>query len=159
MIKTKKKAPLFLVCVSEKEHSCTALKFAGARAKATGGRVGMLYVVDPLDYNTIFSVADVIREDRLAEGKKLLDGLAKFLREEDGIVPQKWVREGLIAEQVCAAIAEHDAQFLVLGVAADGSSNKGGVLTALVEAIGKDYHVPLLVVPGNMTDAEIESLS
>ena len=159
MNKQKKSTPLFLVCVNDTEHSRTALQFAAARAKATDGEVGMLSVVDPLDYNTIFSVADVIKEERFAEARKLLDDLAKVLRAEDGITPKKWVREGLIAEQVCAAIEEYNASFLVLGVAADGSSNKGGLLTALVEHIGKGYHVPLLVVPGNMTDKEIEALS
>lgn len=159
MTKKTKSHPLFLVCVNDKEHSRTALRFAAARAKATDGDVAMLSVVEPVDYNTIFSVADVIKEERLADAAKLLDELAKELRENNDIAPKKWVREGLIAEQVCLAVTEHNAGFLVLGVAADGSSNKGGLLTALVESIGKDYHVPLLIVPGNLTDREIESLS
>jgi nucleotide-binding universal stress UspA family protein len=156
----KKHRPLFLVCVNDKEHSRTALKFAIARAIATEGGVAMLSVVDRQDYHTIFSVGDVIKQERLAESRKLLEELAQEVQSETGIVPKLWVREGLIADEICATIGENPAvSFLVLGVAADGSSNKGGLLTSLTEKIGKDYHIPLLIVPGNLTDAEIGALS
>ncbi len=159
MPQKQKQKPLYLVCVNEKEHSRTALKYACAKAKARSGAVAMLYVVEPVDYNTIFSVADVIRDERRAEAQALLETFAEVAMERH-IPAQSWVRDGMIAEEICACLKEHpEITMLLLGVAADGSSNKGGVLTSLTAMLGHRYHIPLLLVPGNLTDAQIEELN
>lgn len=148
----------FLVCVNEKEHSKTALKFACTRARVTGSEVKMIYVIDPVDYNTIFSVADVIKEDRKINAEKLLNDLEKEAYDWSGIKPEHVIREGGIVEEIVSTIHEDECiGLLVLGVAADGS--KGGLLNHLTSEIGDKYHIPLVVVPGNLTNDKIKELS
>ena len=150
----------FLVCVNEKEHSSTALRFACTKAKWRKNAVDMLYVIDPIDYNTVFSVGDKIKEDRRADAEKLLTKMAGEALEWSDINPTAIIREGRIAEEIIACIeADHDINLLVVGTAADGSSGKGGLLTQLTAEIGDKYHIPLLIVPGNLTDQQIEELN
>ena len=159
-----KKAPLrqskFLVCINEKEHSDTALHFACVKAKATDSHVVMLYVIDPVDYNTLFSVADLIKEERKQDAKKLLKQKANAVHKSEGIEPIGLVREGKITDEIISVLEDDpDISLLILGVASDGSSSKGGLLQQLTSAIGDRFHIPLMLVPGNLTDQQIEALA
>ena len=150
----------YLVCVNEKEHSKIAVHFACVKAKATKSNVAMLYVIDPLDYNTLFSVADVIKEERRASASKLLDNMAKTAKKNTGIAPIGLIREGGIVDEVVASIQEDPSiKLLMLAAAEDGSSSKSGLLAQLTEDMGDRYHIPLLIVPGNLTEKEIEALN
>jgi len=150
----------FLVCVNEKDHSRTALRYACIKAKWRKCAVEMLYVVDPLDYNTIFSVGDKIKKDRKEAAEELFEKLAIEAEQWSGVKPSGIVREGKIADVIVNTIEEdEDISLLVLGVAADGSSGKGGLMPQLTNAVGDKYHVPILIVPGNLTDEEIEKLN
>lgn len=149
----------FLVCVNEKEHSKVALRFACARASVIDGEVEMLYVINPVDYNTIFSVADVIKKERRNDAEKLLKDLSEDMFSRSKIRPKGIIREGMITDIVCSCIEEDKSiSMLTLGVAPDGSSGKTGLLSNLSSEIGNRIHIPLLIVPGNLTDKEIAAL-
>ncbi len=150
----------FLVCVNEKQHSETALRFACKKALQCNADVTMLYIINPMDYNTVFSVADVIKEDRRMQAEKLLKSLSKKVTLWSGRNAKTVIREGKIADEVINEIeANERINLLVLGVAADGSSGKGKLLPQLTNEIGDSYHVPLLVIPGNLTEEEIDALN
>lgn len=152
--------PKFLVCVNDKEHSRIALKFACTKAKWGRNLVEMLYIIDPIDYNTLFSVADVIKEERRAEAKKLLAELEKQAIEWCGMKPVSIIREGRIADEIFATIDEDPyISLLLVGASADGSTGKKGIITQLTSEIGSKYHIPLVIVPGNLTDQQIEELN
>jgi len=156
-----KAKPKLLICVSSKDHSITALKFAVTKAEATDSLVEMMCVIDPVDYNTIFSVADVIKEERRLEAEDLLKNLSTEVKSwTTNVKPSKKIREGRIIDEIINHIEENPSiNMLVLGVASDGSSNKGGLLPQLTSAIGDKFHIPLLLVPGNLSDKDIGNLT
>lgn len=150
----------YLVCVNDKPHSQTALRYACAKAKLTGSGIVMLYVLNPVEHNTLFSVADVMKEEEKQEARRLLDKMSSEAFAISDIRPEGKVVEGTTSEVIINEIAGNkEISMLILGAASDGSSNKGRLYGALSGELGKKIHVPLLIVPGNLTHNQIEDLT
>ena len=62
---------LFLVVVDTSEEMNVALRFACQRAKNTGGRVALLYVMEPADFQHWMAVGDLMREEAREAGEEL----------------------------------------------------------------------------------------
>jgi nucleotide-binding universal stress UspA family protein len=149
----------YLVCVNEKSHSKTALAYACTKAKTHGCEVDMLYIIDPVDYNTIFSVADVIKQERYEDAQKLFTELQATAKELHNITPTGVVREGRISEEIINQIVENeDTVLLLIGVAADGSSSNQ-LISQLSSELGSSFQIPLLFVPGDLTQKQINKLN
>ena len=54
---------VFLVVVDETEEMEVALRFACRRARHTGGRVALLYVIEPAEFQHWMAVEDLMREE------------------------------------------------------------------------------------------------
>ena len=150
---------VFLVVVDETEEMKVALRFACQRARRTGGRVALLYVIEPAEFQHWMAVEDLMREEARSEGEQLLQRLAAQVNELVGTIPVLYVREGKVREELFKLLDEEPRiSILVLG-ANTGSRGPGPLVSALTgKMIGK-LRVPITVVPGNMGDDEIDSVS
>lgn len=149
----------FLVCINDSDESRVALRFACIKAKKRGGVVDILHVLEPADIQTLFAVADKMREERRQEAEALMKRFSDEAFAISGITPNLILREGQIgAEIVAASLEDVDANMLVLG-ASPASSNKGRILSGLVGQLGDKLLIPMMLVPGNLTDQQIEELS
>ena len=150
---------VFLVVVDETEEMKVALRFACQRARRTGGRVALLYVIEPADFQHWMAVEDLMREEARSEGEQLLQKLAAQVNELVGTIPVLYVREGKVRDELFKLLDEEPLiSILVLG-ANTGSRGPGPLVSALTgNMIGK-LRVPVTVVPGNMADDEIDSVS
>ncbi len=150
---------VFLVVVDETEELKVALRFACQRARRTGGRVALLYVIEPAEFQHWMAVEDLMREEARSEGEQLLQRLATQVNELVGTIPVLYVREGKVREELFKLLDEEPLiSILVLG-ANTGSRGPGPLVSALTgNMIGK-LRVPVTVVPGNMADDEIDSVS
>ena len=150
----------FLVCVDKSEHSRTALDFACAQAAKRGGLIDMLHVLEPADFKGLASIADKMREERREAAEKLLKELAEHIQEKYGITPSMIFREGKITEEILSAVEEDvDANMLVMGAAPDTKSKRGDLIGWLAAQLGDKLLIPMLLVPGNLTEQQIEKLS
>ena len=149
----------YLVCVDTGKESRVALRFACIKAQKRGGHVHVLHVMQPADVKTLFSVADKMREERLKEADKLLAILREEALSIAGIAIQTSIREGQAGDEIINTLMEDfDVNMLVLGVSQQGS--KRGKLTSwLASQLGDKLLIPLMLVPGNLTDQQIEELS
>jgi nucleotide-binding universal stress UspA family protein len=150
---------VFLVVVDETEEMKIALRFACQRARRTGGRVALLYVIEPADFQHWMAVEDLMREEARSEGEQLLQRLAAQVNELVGTIPVLYVREGKVREELFKLLDEEPLiSILVLG-ANTGSRGPGPLVSALTgNMIGK-LRIPVTVVPGNLADDEIDSVS
>jgi nucleotide-binding universal stress UspA family protein len=150
---------VFLVVVDETEEMKVALRFACQRARRTGGRVALLYVIEPAEFQHWMAVEDLMREEARSEGEQLLQKLAAQVNELVGTIPVLYVREGKVRDELFKLLDEEPLiSILVLG-ANTGSRGPGPLVSALTgNMIGK-LRVPVTVVPGNMADDEIDSVS
>ena len=78
---------VFLVVVDETEEMHLALRFACRRALHTGGRVALLYVIEPSGFQHWMSVGDLMREEARSEAEQLLQRMAAKVNELAGKMP------------------------------------------------------------------------
>ena len=149
---------VFLVVVDSSPEMKVALRFACRRARATGGRLAMLYVTEPATAEWL-GVGEIMREERRAEAETRLQELAVDVREMSGDVPVLYVREGDPADELLRLLAEEPTiSVLVLG-ADPGPKGPGPLITALSGRLIGKLHVPMTIVPGSMTSAEIDAVT
>ena len=149
----------FLVYVDETPECRLALRFACRRAKHTGGGVTLLRVVIPGDVQHWMAVEDRMREEALEEAEQLLHTLAGEVNVSADIMPELVVREGNPRDAILAHIEEdEDIRILVLG-AATGSEGPGPLVSLLAGKMAGTMHIPVTVVPGNLTETQIDELT
>lgn len=150
---------VFLVVVDETEEMNVALRFACRRAGHTGGRVALLYVIEPADFQHWQAVGDLMREEARAEAEQVLQRHAARVNELVGTFPVLFVREGDLREQLMQLLDEEPTiSILVLG-ANTGSRGPGPLVSALTGKLVGKLRVPLTIVPGNLSDDEIDVIA
>lgn len=159
MAETETPTRKFLVCVDDTPECSLALRFACRRAKHTGGGVTLLRVVVPGDFQHWMAVEDRMREEALEEAEQLLHKLAGEVNDSSGIMPELVVREGNPHDAILAHIEEdQDIRILVLG-AATGAEGPGPLVNLMAGKMAGTMHIPVTVVPGNLTEAQIDELT
>ncbi len=149
----------FLCVVDESEELSQALRFSCARAKRVGGRVALLYVIEPAEFQHWASVGDLMREERRQEAEDLLKIISNIVYKRTGKMPIVYIREGIISEQLMELIEQElDISLLVLG-ASSGTEGPGPLVSYLVQKMAGRLRVPVTVVPGSLTDEEIDAIT
>jgi nucleotide-binding universal stress UspA family protein len=149
---------VFLVVVDQSPELKVALRFAARRARATGGRVAMLYVTEPAEAEWL-GVGEIMREERRAEAEQRLQELSTMVQELSGEMPILYVREGTVREELLKLIDEEPSiSILVLG-ADTGPGGPGPLVTALTGKFLGKLKIPLTIVPGSFSDAEVDAIT
>ena len=149
----------FLVVVDNSEELHVALRFASLRAKKTGGRVALLYVVEPADFQHWMAVEDLMREEGRQEAEAVLQKYSAEVQEWSGKTPVFYLREGKLRDELLKLIDEDQSiSILVLG-AATGTEGPGPLISSLTGKMTSDLRIPLTIVPGYLTDEQLESLT
>ena len=149
----------FLVVFDDTPECRKALRFAWRRAHRTGAGVTLLRVIDPVDFQHWLSVEERMREEAREEADELLKKLAAEVQQQSTILPELVVREGDVREVVVKLIEEDKTiRILVLG-AGTGSEGPGPLVSQLAGKMSGAMRVPVTVVPGNLSDAQLDLLT
>lgn len=149
----------FVVCVDKSEASRVALRFACIKAMKSDGLVDMLHVMAPPESDALLGVAKTMRSEARAAAEALAQDLCKEANAIAGLMPSIQLREGKVGEEIMkAALEDPDAKMLVLGVNS-GASKRGRLIAHLSTLMGESLLIPVLLVPGNLTDQQIDELS
>lgn len=152
------KPPKFLVCVDSGAESRVALRLACEKARLRGGMIDIVHVIPPADFQSLFAVADRMQIERRQEAEQLVQKLSEEFCAPCGITPGIVLREGTIGDEIVAAALEDlDASLLVLGVA-EHSASRGKLISWLAVQLGAKLFIPLMLVPGNLTDQQLQGL-
>lgn len=149
---------IFLVVIDDTDDWRAALRFACRRAEHTGGRVALLRVVEPAEFQHWMAVEQVIREERRQEAEQLLQRVARDVIEITGTLPVLHLREGALREEMMKLIDEEPTlSILVLG--ANPSKDGPGPLVQYMasKGIGR-LRIPLTIVPGGLSPDELDTL-
>lgn len=151
---------VLLCVVDETQELSVALQFAAMRAKRTGAHVGLLYVIEQADdFQHWATVGDLMREEARAEAEHHLLRAADRIRRLSGQLPVLYIREGKRAEQVIEQIEEdRNIAFLILG-AATGNQGPGPLVSSMTGRLVGRLHIPVVIVPGNMSEEELRSFA
>jgi nucleotide-binding universal stress UspA family protein len=150
---------VFLVVVDESEEMRNALRYACRRARKTTGRVALLYVIEPLEFQHWLGVGRVMEEEARAEAEQRLQALATEVYAQTGAVSVIHLREGNRAEQLVQLLQEDPSSSLIVLGTARSASNPGPLVTYLLANLGRRVRVPVTLVPGELTVEEIDALT
>ena len=150
---------VFLVVVDESPELAKALRYASRRAKRTGGRLAMLYVMEPPEHQQWGAVADLMRQEARQQAETVVARYADIASSLTGQPPAIHIREGKSRDELLKLIAEdRSISVLVLG-SSEGGEGPGPLVTALTGKLGSQLRIPLTIVPGALTDTEIDAIS
>ncbi len=150
---------VFLVVADESPELANALRYACRRAKRTGGRVAMLYVMEPPEGQQWGAVVDLMRQEARQHAEEVIAKYAEIAASFTGQPPSIHIREGKSRDELLKLIAEdRSISVLVLG-SSTGGEGPGPLVTALTGKLGSQLRIPLTIVPGALTEAEIDAIS
>lgn len=150
----------FLVVVDDSPEFEAALGYAARRARSTGGHVVMLRIIPPAASEAHWSgVREEIERQTRAEAEATLNAWATAAAEKSGATPMLLIERG--EPQACIRkVVGEDPEIKILVLAA-GSSTPGPLVAAVVKqgAAFTGRKLPVTIVPGELTEKEIEDLA
>ena len=151
--------PKFLVVIDDSPECDRALYFASRRVARIGGNVIMLYAIETEDRSQQWlGVADIMRAEAHEEANTVLDRFAARANGVAGITPERVIREGVRSDEVLKLI-DDDEDIAILVLAA-GTENEGpGPLVANLAKTAGTFPIPVAIVPGHLSDEELDALS
>lgn len=156
---TKPKERVLLVVVDNSAEMKVALRYACRRARHAGGRVALLHVIERTEFQTWLGVGDLMAKEARNEAEQLMQRVAKQAGEQVGALPIIYLREGTRGEELMRLIAEEPSiSILVLG-ANVGPGGPGPLVSALSGKMVGKLRVPLTIVPGNLSDEDIDAIT
>ncbi len=119
----------------------------------------MLRVIETNDLNQQWlGVAEIMRAEAEADANAAIDRAAGRAYAVAAITPERAIREGDPATQILDVI-ENDTDICRLVLAAGtGVEGPGPVITTLANSAGT-FPIPLVIVPGGLSDGDIDALS
>jgi nucleotide-binding universal stress UspA family protein len=151
--------PKCLVIVDDTAEWDRAVYYASRWAIRVGGGVVMLRIIETEDQNQQWlGVADIMRAEAHDEADAALDRASGRANGIAAITPERVIREGDATEQILDVI-DQDVDIAMLVLAANpGPEGPGPLVTMMASAVGS-FPIPITIVPGGLTDTDIDALS
>jgi nucleotide-binding universal stress UspA family protein len=151
--------PKCLVIVDDSAEWDRAVYYASRWAIRVGGGVVMLRIIETEEQNQQWlGVAEIMRAEAQDDANAALDRAAGRANGIAAITPERVIREGDPAEQILDVI-DKDVDIAVLVLAANPGAEGPGPLIAMIAAVAGSFPIPVTIVPGDLSDADIDALS
>ncbi len=148
----------FLCLVDNSEEFGPTLRFACGRAAKTGGRIALLYVIEPAEFQHWLGVGDIMQQESREEAEEMCRVVADIVAERTGKIPIIFIREGSKPEVIGELISEEASiSVLVLGSSAVGDG-PGPIVSHIVNKMAGKFSLPITIVPGGLADQEIDAI-
>lgn len=149
----------FLAVVDHTPECFVALRFAARRARHTGGMVMLLYTIAPADIQQWAGVERVMRDEARAEAEGFVRKAAEFVHAITQAMPEIVIREGRAADEIRALILEDKAISILILASGTSTEGPGPLVAAIAGPSAGGYPIPVTVVPGSLSDAEVDALT
>ncbi|MBJ3777218.1 universal stress protein [Acuticoccus mangrovi] len=150
----------FLVVVDDTPECERALLYAAKRAQRAGASVIALCVAQTTEFQHWLGVENLMREEAEQEAQEMLDrALAALARKLPGVAePERKVVIGNRTDGIHQAIEEDPSIVVLVLAAASGSEGPGPLVSAIAGGQAGAYPIPITIVPGALTDEEIDAI-
>ncbi|MDQ0302041.1 universal stress protein [Ancylobacter polymorphus] len=150
----------FLVLADDTPECDRALYYAARRAARTGGAVVLLAVLQLEEAPSQWlGVADLMRAEATDKAEARLDLLSARAEGIAGVDTERVVREGTVADQILAVIEEDEDIAILVLAAGTGKEGPGPLIASLAKGMWASLPVPVTLVPGALSDSEIDALA
>jgi nucleotide-binding universal stress UspA family protein len=150
---------VFLVMVDDSAERRVALRYACLRARKSGGRVALLRVIEPAGQVEWAGVGAMLAEERRQDAETLLSGLAAEVTDLTGGLPILLIREGTPRDELLELLEEDPRISILVLAAATGGSGPGPLISALAGRYAAKLAVPMTIVPGNLSETELDRVT
>src|SRR5271156_493452 len=150
---------VFLVIVDESAEHHLALQYAARRAAHAGGRLALLNVVEPAEFQNWISVEELARAERREAAEQLMQRLCEQFAPIAGTMPIVYIREGRASDELLALINEEPSISILVLAAGTGAAGPGPLVTFLTGKAAARLRIPITIVPGGLTVEQIDALS
>src|ERR1700757_629022 len=150
---------VFLVVVDESEELQAALHYAARRAAHTGGRIALLYVIEPSELQHWVAIENLAREERREEAEELLQRLCEEIAPIAGSMPMVYIREGRRRDELLALIAEEPTISILVLAAGTGAEGPGPLISYLAGKPAARLRIPITIIPGGLTLEQLDAVS
>jgi nucleotide-binding universal stress UspA family protein len=150
----------YFLCVVDSSKECrNAIYFAACRASRTGGRLALLFMMEPAEFQHWMSVEEKMREEAREEAEDFLQQYASQVQEWTREMPTLYVREGKPSETILALIEEEPRiSILVLGAGTE-KKGPGPLVSSIGGKMSGKFPIPITIVPGHLTFEQIDMLT
>ena len=150
-----------LVIVDETPEVEGALYYAAGRVHHAGGRIQLLYIIEP-DNQFWEGVRQVQLEEETNKARAIFRLFRRKLNNDgyEAVPTEEVIREGKKVEEMLKQIDEdEDIAVLVLGVSKE-AAGPGPLVTSLaVGANAGKFPIPITIVPGELALEDIKALA
>jgi nucleotide-binding universal stress UspA family protein len=149
----------YLVVIDDTEECDRAVYWAAKRAGRTKSQLLMLRVIDTGERNRQWlGVADIMQAEALEAANAAFTRFAARAKEIADIVPDRVIREGDPATEIVKLIDE-DADIGILVLAAGTAKEGPGPLVSSLTKTAGTFPIPVAIVPGHLSDEDIDASS
>jgi nucleotide-binding universal stress UspA family protein len=149
----------YLVVIDDTDECDRAVFWAAKRAGRTKSQIVMLRVIEPGDRNQQWlGVADLMKAEAEEAANKALDKYAARAKKIAHITPDRVIREGEPAEEIVRLIDE-DTDIGILVLAAGTAKEGPGPLVSNLAKTAGTFPIPVAIVPGHLSDEDLEAMS
>jgi hypothetical protein len=119
----------------------------------------MLRVIETQDRNQQWlGVADIMKAEALEEANAALDKFASRANGVAGLTPERAIREGEVAAEILNLIEDDEDIAILVLAAGTGKEGPGPLVAGLSKSVG-GYPIPIAIVPGHLSDEELDAMS
>ena len=149
----------FLIVIDESKELEKAIYFAAKRAIHTDGKLSLLYIVDPAVNAQWSRIENLIEQEATSEAKKLCRGWAQKIKSRFDIESEVIIKMGDRCEELLKLVGEDkNIRFLVLASSAN-NEEPGPLIKALTGKKIKDLSIPMVIIPGSLSEKEIDLIA
>ena len=149
---------LFLVVADDSKELHQALYYAARRAATAGGEIALFRCIEPIEGQLWGGVTEIMEAETEKASKTLLKNLSDYCEKLGAPKPRTFVKKGIIHEELFNLInTEQSIRVLVLGVSTE-HGNPGPLINYIINKGSNQCRVPITIVPGNLSDEQIDTL-
>jgi len=161
IIKSKSTKPsnrLFLVVADDSKELHQALYYAARRAATAGGEIALFRCIEPVEGQLWGGVSEIMEAETEQASKVLLQELSDYCEKLGTPRPKTFVKRGLVNQELFKLINnESSIRVLVLGVSTE-TGKPGPLINYIISNGSNECRVPITIVPGNLSDDQIDAL-
>jgi len=146
----------FLVVIDRTAECNVAVRFAARRAQHTGGRVSLLCVAPPVDFQQWGGVEEIMTDEAHEDAEARIYEAAKAINALTGLIPELLIEHGEETE-VLLELIRRDRDISILVIASSNAKEGPGPLVKLFAT--KVQAIPVTIVPGNLSDQDVDELA
>jgi nucleotide-binding universal stress UspA family protein len=148
----------YLVVIDDSSEARVALRFAARRAAKTAGAVEVLAVIEPQDFVQWGGVQAAMEEEQRLRIEGIVSGAVGEIIDESGLKPSIVIRSGEPSRVVRDYVgSRQEITALVLGAAPSGSP--GPLVAHFTGNDAGKLPCPVMIIPGSLSDEDLERLS